>query len=292
MSRWLLLAAPFAGAGALTPGGGPAEPAWPIPEGAPSESVQRDLDGDGAPDTEARWLDRGSGWSSSAVCVRHGASGDVACRRWLETSYALTSAGQRLRVPAGDNRADALLETPPCAAAEPGRAAQGAMWRLADGDVAAQLEVAPSWLAGPPVPQESACLSLAQAATLSGGLAWDPSGAADLAAMQAEGWFVWYSASWPLYLTDAGPRDFTPDRVDSDGDLHLYQHAHALAIYDARRDRHAWILNAAAPDYDQKLDRWERLHGARLEGAEVAVTVAGFGEQRVSLGPWLAVPAE
>lgn len=243
---------------------------WPIEILEPEAPEQVDLDQDGVLDLRVRGSSGGSGWREFDTCVRHGASGHVACERSASTAYARFSGQQRVLLPAEGNRAAALLRPDDCAAADPNDPAQGALWALRS-PVPLHGTVAPTaaWLPGRPRDQASVCLSPTEAATLSGGLTWAQTEEGS-SALAAEGWLVRYSASWPLWLGPGEPRQRTPRRIGTVGPLELYQHGAALALYDPAADRHAWLVNLAG-DYGDgfKADRWERIQAVTARGPTV-----------------------
>jgi hypothetical protein len=240
------------------------ETPWPI-DIPLARTEQVDLDGDGVLDEKTSGGDGGSGYRTWATCVRHGASGHVACQRFDSTPYALFSGFQRVFQPQEDNQAEALLGSASCASPDPASPAQGAMWALLQplpelGRAAPTLR----WMEGPPVEQENVCLGLEHAARFPGGWAWDPSGGELMASYDHANWRAWFSANWhSISPIGSGPFDKpgpelrrSPIPITNLGELEIYQLAHALAIHDPARDRHAWFANFGRPWEAHKLDRW------------------------------------
>ncbi len=100
--------------------------------------------------------------------------------------------------------------------------------------------------------------------------------------MAADGWRSRYSGSWRGLrivgsFTIATPEGSIPIRIGTVGSLEIFQIAHALAIYDPSRNRHAWFLNLAVPSDSYKLDRWPVMQEV------VAVSSTAI---RVKLGYW------
>lgn len=256
-------------------------PPWPVPISAEAQVERVDLNGDGAAEERLSETDGGSGWHQWTRCVRDGASGDAACEIVRDTATALFSASLTKTSPAGPNRAAALLPDAPCAAPDPEAPAQGMLWALR-GPLPKGGALRPTgpWRAGPPVDQQSVCLSVAEAAKRPGGLAWT-GGDPDTA---GEGWKVRYSASRPIWVAPGEARRTTPQRVGEVGALQVYQLGHALAVYDPARDRHAWVLNLeAAQDTGFKFDRWESIAG---------VEAVSPTRLRVALAGWLTAQAD
>jgi len=257
-----------------------AAPSWPVELVEPREVTRKDLDGDHHPDLVVTAGDGGSGFWEQTTCVRDGRSGAMACDIVDSTPYSLFAGMRRVRSTPGPNAADPLLGSDDCEPADPSAPSQAMMWALqAPLSTDQPLRPAGPWLPGPPVDQRSVCLTVPQAATLSGGMDWDPSGEPpeDIA---ARGWRVRYSASRPQWMPgELLPREFvrSPRLVGEVGALRLYRLGHALVVYDPARDRHAWLLNVEAlQGHGFKFDRWEAIEGIEAKGTDaLALTLSG-----------------
>lgn len=238
----------------------------------------RDLDQDGVPDALSTRSEGGSGFSEFVRCARHGASGHVACDETHRSAYTLFSVQRRLLEPALDNRAAALLPADRCSAYDPEAAGQAAMMQLLvptprSGVFAPKLR----WLPGKPADQVSVCMDPSRAAPFPSWFDSPVDGESDSAAWAAEGWTARYSSAWPQVVSPGESFNFTPRLALDLGGLQIYQHAHALAVYDPTQNRHAWLANFASPTDDGfKLDRWERV---------AALTAAGPRALDVQIAP-------
>lgn len=249
---------------------------WPLPLPEDAELLREDIDGDGF--LEERWttLAGGTGWRQLTSCLRHGASGHIACDEDHTTAYALFSGWRRTLQPAMDNRAAPLLAGRPCIPPDPLDPTQGAMHALLlDAPLEGIFSPNLRWLPGAPVPQRSVCLSPASAAAYPSGLTWTGEGAAPAPESR---WKVWYGASWPSWTQ--GGRSHSPQKLPLTlGALEVYQHGHALAVHDRLQERHAWIINLGAGGEEGfKVDRWERIRAVTAPDARsLQVQVARQG---------------
>lgn len=265
---------------------------WPLhlePTTVEPTTVERvDLNADGVMDERFSGSDGGSGYHEYWRCARDGASGHAACELFSDTAYSLFAAEQRALDPATDNRAAALLPASDCAAYDPESASQAAMFQLlvptpTSGSYTPTLR----WFPGPPADQASVCMTVAQAAKFPGGLAFEASGEFSPEQIAGDGWTLRYQAAWPQLTPPGQPHNRTPKPVLELGKLRVYQHGHALAVYDPALNRHAWLANFAAPTGDGfKLDRWERIAGLRAVGPRtLELTIAREGPLRIELPP-------
>lgn len=232
---------------------------WPVTLEEPAERKQVDLDHDGVLDELVTTQNGGSGWKEHTLCVRHGATGHVACELSMLTAYALFTGQRRTLVPSTDNRAEALLGPEDCVAPDPNSPAQGAMWPLKT-PISRDGPVTPTgpWRPGRPQDQQSVCLTVGAARGLVSGLTWYGT-EEGVDALAADGWTVRYNAAWPQWAPGQ-THNRTPLRVGSMGALEIYQLGHALAVYDPSKNRHAWLINLAAlPPDGFKFDRWESI---------------------------------
>ncbi|MEZ4316289.1 MAG: hypothetical protein R3F61_02245 [Myxococcota bacterium] len=225
--------------------------------------VPRDLDRDGVIDPESREWSGGSGWSDSRRCVVHGASGHKACRAVASTAYARFVGVRHVLEPEVGNRAQALLD-PVCPAVVSAKdPAFGSLYALANER---------PWFAGRPVDQQSGCLPAGQEDRFAGSWVWTD-GMED-----RTGWSVLYTASWAR----DGASTRTPVRIGGNARYELYGHAHAVAVYDTQTARHRWLVNLEdRVGGGHKLDRWETVKSAQIEGDSVVVHYLPFGSEAV-----------
>lgn len=261
---------------------------WPLQP--PESPVERlDLNGDGVMDERLVTSDGGSGYRQFWQCARDGASGDAVCAVQSYTAYSLFAAERRVADPAANNRAESLLPDIPCPAYDPESASQAALSQLlvptpTSGSYTPTLR----WFPGLPADQASVCMTVAQAEKFPGGLAFEASGEFTPEQLAAAGWTLRYLAAWPQLTPVGQQHNRTPKLVLELGKLQIYQHAHALAVYDPALHRHAWLANFAAPTGDGfKLDRWERIDSVSAAGPhtlEVQLQQAE-GPLRIELPP-------
>ncbi|MDP2312268.1 MAG: hypothetical protein Q8P41_05130 [Pseudomonadota bacterium] len=236
----------------------PVARAWPVVLEEPPVPTAADLDGDGFAEERVDTVEGGSGWRGFTTCVRDGASGHVACTVDATTPYSRFSGSRRVLDPLDDNRAARHLPESACPSLPPGDPARGALEASKLGAPLSGTFAPPlSWHPGRPVEQVGVCMSEQEAVTYPGGLSWQLDSGA------GEGWRVWYAAAWPASFEPRGP---APERLVVHGPLEIYQHGHALAVYDVPRDRHAWIANFGHSPGGFKVDRWQRIAGVTFRG--------------------------
>lgn len=247
----------------------PAEPAsWPIQLFEDPEITTADLDADGVADVRADSRSIGSGWHGFATCVRHGATGHVACREDQDTAYSGFSGTRTTLRPVEGNRAAGLLGSFTCERWKPHDPRWGALEAVGT-PLEGVFRPVPRWEPGPVVQQVSACLTPAEARRFPGSDAWSGTPA---------------DASWTVFWTPRtgvswGQQEAGLRQVATAGPLAIFQQGAALAVYDAARAHHAWIANWSEADDGFKVDRWERI--VAVEGAPGVVTVrlATLGEE-------------
>jgi hypothetical protein len=129
-----------------------------------------------------------------------------------------------------------------------------------------------TWHAGPPVEQDTVCLSVSQARAL-GGLSWEPSG--DI--QDSDHRTVVYQPPSSTALT-APPGHRMWDQ-SPDGSTQVLSVGHALVVVQPKAERHAWVLNAEAlvPAH-HKVDRWASISSVKLEGQTLRVSLVGQGQ--------------
>ena len=260
-------AVPSTDAAASVPGGpaptataapAPGRRPWPIELPPESESTLADLNADGVSDERVEVMDGGSGWKTFVTCVRDGGTDAIACEEVSVTAYAMFEGLHRVLDPPTGNAAAALLPQTECASLDAKDPAQGSLFALrAEAPFFGEWQPSLRWLAGRPVDQASVCMSGSDALTFPGGDSWRT--ASDEAVAIPTGWTVYYAAAWPQWTVAGEEHGRTPRVVARVGALDVYQHGHALAVYDAARNRHAWIANWGRPSGGFKVDRWERI---------------------------------
>lgn len=260
---------------------------WPI---APQEgeetpkSQRKDFNEDGAVDTEATWSSGGSGFWSSVRCVRDGRTGHRACSERRGTPYSSFRGVRIVSQPKAKNQAKALLEQP-CPEAAPSAEEQASMWLLRSKEALAKRKRGSArlnWHKGKPVNPRGACLSLSQAKSMRGGW-WSLQ---EFEGRPPKEWKVYYSAQWSR-------RGRELSVVAKGSGFEIFQHRHALAIYDQRKHRHAWFANyegAKIVTESFKVDRWDIIQKIELIRGALKVRLRSMDdEQQITYQParWL-----
>lgn len=251
---------------------------WPIPLFDEPETTVADLNGDGVADTRVESRSIGSGWHGFADCLRDGATGHVACDQSQDTPYSQFSGFKRTLSPPVGNRAQVAEQ--PCTRWKAGDPRWGALDAVTLQTPRTGTSTPPlRWASGPVRVQEGACLTEAEAAAFPGAQTWS--------AASTDG-------TWTVYWSPRGAVTWQPSaneelhRVATAGSLEVWQQGHALAVYDATKDRHAWIASWAELNDGFKVDRWERIASVVGAPGEVRVKVAsleGTETVRVKLAP-------
>lgn len=205
----------------------------------PAVHFESDLNFDGHRDNAVSNHRGGVDWGETCRCQQDGASGQQSCGTWTETPTSFFSSWLPSPFPHVPPDFQGGQAGPGnCQAPDRDNPAQALMWLLETPhpDFPPQQE-AIAWVDGPALEQARVCLSPEQARAFRGGLAWDP---AELHKDSAR--VVVYTPSSEGYFQ----RPQAPLVTSPSGGVQAELHGHGVLLYQAKADRHAWVLNGQA----------------------------------------------
>lgn len=228
------------------------------------------------PDTLDHYYRRGgSGYWSSAECLTDGNTNARVCQELQSTAYSDFSGLYTKPRPSSkvEQQLASSLSSEQYVAADSASPRQAAMWRLMH---SADLEDDLTWFDGKPHAQTSVRLGREIAEKLQSAGAWDGFPSPD--EIDDSMWEALYSARWTNLR---GEEVTSVEMVAENERAQFYQWNHALAVYDRRRDLHAWFVNLADVDGSSfKVDRWRRIRDVSLSSGRLHVDVSQFPPSR------------